>query len=383
MRLEPAFTLITLGYALKIKKAHAQSRGASEKVSTQGVGDTDGVVSPISSGEVHDLDAVGSAKASAGSTQTDIGVLQRQKLQDGNLLVGTSRALDDSGECPPEFGVVTCKYGVDVENGDSCQSACDGHCCVDTDSDSEFDDPCYEFTGTICKDGNSCNGNEACRMAHIDKIIGGCNGNRACTYADVEEIVDSCLGEKACKSFRGETDRIVRSCSGYRACNYADVKEIVESCLGDKACYNFGDDTGYRTGEGEIVNSCLGDKACENVEWIGTITRSCSDEKACRNAGIDAGQLFDLVDCCNMNGGCEGIIAAPSTCGTNNPTSAPTLKPTTNPTTNPSPDPTPNPTPNPTTNPTSNPSPDPSTNPTSNPTKLKATKSKASKKLMN
>ena len=94
--------------------------------------------------------------------------------------------------CPPS-DIVDCDAGFlkDSMMGTTCQTECDGKCCVGTDS---APDACEGFTGKVCKDEKSCFGRDACVGAEIGLVVGGCTGKGSCEIAYIKHgVIRGCI----------------------------------------------------------------------------------------------------------------------------------------------------------------------------------------------
>jgi len=247
----------------------------------------------------------------------DLGVLQ-SKGNGGRPKIKANRALHAATEECEE--TINCENG--YSNGETCADACEGKCCLGYQA-------CDNFTGTVCKDGVSCNGQESCKRATIDYIHQGCNGKISCREALIKKVQNGCRGDFACwgAGYYGNINEIVNSCQGIYACAFAgsgytpytgSIGTIRDSCGGYYACY----DAGYMGNINEIVNSCQGKEACRSAGAgystgydpnqyalyytgsIGPIRDSCSDDYACYKAGYQ-GNITEIMSACNANGACK------------------------------------------------------------------------------
>ena len=271
-----------------------------------------------------------------------------------------------AAECPVDVGYVQCFNGYEVYDngdytGDTCAEACGGECCV-----GDFTNPdtgvttnaCDGFSGRVCKDGNSCIGEQACFRAYIRSVISGCKGDGACFYASydsptyIEKVHSSCNGFRACDGaadYGGFIDYIVDSCQGDYACTYlaneygsvskvrysciednscfaaalfgGTINEIVFSCDGEYSCAyaafgRYYDNVGaYGGGRiGGIEDSCYGFKSCmyaaELGGSIGYITFfSCSGDYSCYALTYNYGTVGNIYDSCQKDSSCLNAAA--------------------------------------------------------------------------
>ena len=192
-------------------------------------------------------------------------------------------------------GYVDCYNGLVSGTTTSCADAClDGtaKCCDGIDA-------CSQFTGKVCKDGNSCMGSKACYQAKIPWVVNSCYGG---TY--------SCLR------------------AGF---NFGTVGNMINSCHGQLSCINLG-----RSGQvGYVRNSCLGEKACFYAGLyggVGDIISSCGAKQACNSLGrvVQTLKTSNMNNCCNTERECgqygTGIDSLPANCAasTASPSSAAT-----------------------------------------------------------
>ena len=277
-------------------------------------------------------------------SDTDIGVLFSEEYEDDTLLFGEERFLKSNSQspvCNPKQ-IVKCDNGYNVDNPtQTCQDACEGDCC----SGELFIErnPCYGFTGSVCKDGISCSGQGACVGANITSVVRSCYGPFACNIAGktnggtgyVGEVIDSCRGEDACVEMaeNGFIKSIVNSCQGRRSCrkaaqygyigsiidscgllscrttaNDGTISSIVKSCNGTYSCRSAAFQGSI---EGGIVRSCNADQACRQAAISGSIaaiTKSCNGEDACRDAAIQ-GSIggVGILKACNAKDACVGL----------------------------------------------------------------------------
>jgi len=245
----------------------------------------------------------------------DLGVLQ-SKGNGGRPKFKANRALHAATEECEE--TINCENG--YSNGETCADACEGKCCLGYQA-------CDNFTGTVCKDGVSCNGQESCKRATIDYIHQGCNGKISCFEALIKKVQNGCRGDFACwgAGYYGNINEIVNSCQGIYACAFAgsgytpytgSIGTIRDSCGGYYACY----DAGYMGNINEIVNSCQGKEACRSAGAgytlytgsIGTIRDSCGGDYACNDAG-HMGNINEIVNSCQGKEACRSAGAGYST----------------------------------------------------------------------
>jgi len=270
----------------------------------------------------------------------DLGVLQskgkgrRPTLQSkGNGLRPTLQSKGKGGRPnfnanrPPIAATEECEETIYCEKGlvfngteyTSCAVACEGECC-------SGEKACDSFTGRVCKDSVSCQGNYSCAYAYIDYIHQGCDEYKSCYGAGsgyegypIEKVQNGCRGESACYAagFEGNINEIVNGCEGFGACAYAaagytdyygyytyrgSIGTIRDSCSGNSTCYK----AGFGGNIGEIVNGCEGFKACAYAAGygsIGTISDSCKDRDACYQAGYD-GNINEIENSCQGDYGC-------------------------------------------------------------------------------
>lgn len=97
-----------------------------------------------------------------------------------------------------DAGFVKCRNGVvEDDPGTTCFESCGKSCCTYYDFlTPEYKDACKGFTGHVCKDGKSCNGDQACEDANIEYVVKSCTGYQACYKAGsntglISEIADS------------------------------------------------------------------------------------------------------------------------------------------------------------------------------------------------
>jgi len=225
----------------------------------------------------------------------DLGVLQ-SKGNGGRPKFKANRALHAATEECEE--TINCEYG--VSNGTSCAVACEGECC-------SGEKACDSFTGRVCKDSVSCQGNYSCAYAYIDYIHQGCDEYMSCYGAGygyyfsnpIKKVQNGCRGEYAC----------------YNAGSYnGNINEIVNSCQGNNACEDAGRGDYYLLYSGSIGtirDSCVADNACYKAGYEGNITEimsACNAEEACKNAGsYSMENPFGIDSCCNEVGECESV----------------------------------------------------------------------------
>eukprot|EP00580_Thalassiosira_gravida_P004928 CAMPEP_0201654266 /NCGR_PEP_ID=MMETSP0493-20130528/45407_1 /ASSEMBLY_ACC=CAM_ASM_000838 /TAXON_ID=420259 /ORGANISM="Thalassiosira gravida, Strain GMp14c1" /LENGTH=516 /DNA_ID=CAMNT_0048130817 /DNA_START=530 /DNA_END=2081 /DNA_ORIENTATION=+ len=323
----------------------------------------------------HDLDV---AVSTSHKGALDIGILNRkQKAPDNGRRLAT--------KCPGDS--IMCENGIVAGGNDTCESACDGSCCVGVYA-------CVEFTGELCMDNVTCMGYDACYKANIDLVVGGCNGFYACAYAaedygssigavsnscrgdssclfvaddfgSIDGIFNSCIGEKSCESAAdrgGKIGALLDSCHGERACyrvafNNGDVMGIYSSCNETEACSRAAE---YGGSIGAITSSCVQSNACERTSscdpnnlqcgsiiteisdscvgpsacyfaaydgvYIGGIRGACNASRACIWAGMSGSDIpSGIENCCNEDNMCLGVTEAtlPAQCEKNAPTVAP------------------------------------------------------------
>jgi len=190
--------------------------------------------------------------------------------------------------CPQDF--VQCIEGYNADDDqETCADACEGECCVGTNA-------CYYFTGSVCKDGVSCSGYNACSYSYIDSVINGCyGGSKACEGADITMVANSCQGPSACD---------------YAGKNSRGIDLIENSCHGDNVCFN----AAYVNGSiGIIQDSCQGYRACDFVAFysgnIGMIQNSCRGDNACDWAASNFGNIGNIVDSCLGEESCLGAAS--------------------------------------------------------------------------
>ena len=184
----------------------------------------------------------------------------------------------------PEDKIVDCVGG--NVGGETCEDACMGECCVGILA-------CDGFTGRVCKDGNSCMGQYACKDAEIGLVVGGCRGDPSfggifgggvCEYASIKKgVIRGCIGYGTCTgagSDGGYVGRIKDGCVGGSACRYMGyyygyVGFVDNSCVGDESCFK----SGYDGRVGFIRNACKGGESCESAGLnglVGFIENSCT-----------------------------------------------------------------------------------------------------------
>ena len=174
--------------------------------------------------------------------------------------------------CPKE-DIVECDIGMLASNSSmTCAEACEEKCCVGTTGSP---DACEGFTGHVCKDNYSCNGEYACTDADIDLVVGGCRGERACENANITKgVIRGCIGPNSCEGAGGY--------EGY-------VGRIKDGCVGVQACDGLGADNGY---VGYVDNACVGQYACGQLTGVndgrvGHIKNACKGYEPCSGAGED------------------------------------------------------------------------------------------------
>ena len=164
----------------------------------------------------------------------------------------------------------------------TCAEACDGECCVGTTGSP---DACEGFTGRVCKDNYSCNGESACTDADIDLVVGGCRGDYACYIANITKgVIRGCIGLGSCFQAgygEGYVGQIKDGCVGEVACEFlginGNVGHVDNACVGQYACYSVGENGGN---VGHIKNACKGYAACGGAGrggdgYVGFIESSC------------------------------------------------------------------------------------------------------------
>ena len=234
-------------------------------------------------------------------TNNDINVIDTGILQVGTANMATSECLDEDDFIECEGG-----YVKGSDNSVSCESACDGKCCVGVyEYEGETYQACDGFTGKVCKDSISCVGIYSCYYATVDSVANGCYGDFACDGAaafggSIGNITSSCHGKSACKlaaSFGGSIEGIKESClDGEDSCANAaagyinddfesdggSIGMIESSCIGDSSCYKL---AYYDGNVGDVSMSCEGENACGYAAMrggiIGGIEESCLDDSSC------------------------------------------------------------------------------------------------------
>ena len=150
------------------------------------------------------------------TVEAETGILPRMR---GAL---SSRRLQDES-CVEGF--VDCVAGKVDGTSTECATACGDACC-------EGEHACEGFTGSVCKDGVSCSGRDACYEANILSVVGSCCYISACVYAggsgsategSIGNMKDSCIGYKACNraAYEGRLGDLLDSCDDYFACDSA------------------------------------------------------------------------------------------------------------------------------------------------------------------
>lgn len=254
--------------------------------------------------------------------------------------------------CPPDgedaADWVDCVAGVVRDTAQTCESACNGKCCVG---------------GT----GNTtCNGARACI-----KKDGSCNGLNACYLLAVnsagQPIVSgpSCVGASACDGLGGDDDPpdyITGSCNGYQACyHFATVGtfgNLLASCNGITACK----EVCYNSDcvpAGSLNGACNADSVCAQGTIIFAFVCTDRDTSTPSDCFLEplASTPLSSDGICDGSGQC---INVPSAAPSEVPSDAPSLssKPSDVPSSDPS-----------TSNaPSNKPSSEPSSEPSSDPT---------------
>lgn len=269
----------------------------------------------------------------------DVGILSRSfDSEQGITTTSTVDAQQQllTSDCPIE-DTINCLNGI-VNTTHTCEEACNGHCCIDEDSDA-----CHKFTGKVCKDDVSCIGYAACAGATINAVVRGCNGYKACYYvAGAEDdagtigtINNSCFGNQACYSLGyegGTVWSIISSCNGTNSCYYmaaygGAVGSVSDSCFGNSACAWTSACQYLECGSNidEILDSCEGRESCYGAAYESGniyygILDACNAFSACFYAGRDGytnGAIPSGVrDCCNSANACINVTEAtlPDTC---------------------------------------------------------------------
>ena len=197
--------------------------------------------------------------------------------------------------CPKE-DVVDCDSGILASNSSvTCADACEGECCVGTTGSP---DACEGFTGRVCKDNYSCNGEYACTDADIDLVVGGCSNAYACQGADIKKgVLRGCIDTFSCYKTGGYRD-------GFGPGGY--VGFIKDGCVGNLACRYLGGLEGY---VGFVDNGCVGEDSCERAGIglknaprrggrVGFIRNACKGERVCQGAGSDDGFVGFIENSC-------------------------------------------------------------------------------------
>ena len=240
-----------------------------------------------------DASAIESSPHNNGTTNGDVGILER------------SRLLAKTARCKRK-DTVDCVGGVNRDNiTQTCAEACQdeygvGGCCVGANA-------CDGFTGLVCRDADtstgfigSCSGKDACRNAKIGSVFQSCaDGYDACKDAGyIASMRGSCLGPRACTgaaSNQGYISLFEASCHGPAVCqnaaaNGGSVGEVENSCFGQQSCYNLAADQGV---VGTVVDSC------SLITPFVTPTQTCKN--AARNGVITLGILSSCVSYINMS----------------------------------------------------------------------------------
>eukprot|EP00581_Thalassiosira_minuscula_P031283 CAMPEP_0183763434 /NCGR_PEP_ID=MMETSP0739-20130205/9697_1 /TAXON_ID=385413 /ORGANISM="Thalassiosira miniscula, Strain CCMP1093" /LENGTH=513 /DNA_ID=CAMNT_0026001853 /DNA_START=121 /DNA_END=1662 /DNA_ORIENTATION=+ len=290
---------------------------------------------------------------------TDVSVSPRTEdaLSGERFLEGDMRCEAGFVECDDGMAVIDGKKSTDI----TCETACDGKCCVGGSWGGSYSESCQHFTGAVCMDRKSCNGYLACHNAKISYVTNSCRGEYACHHSQISSAVDSCFETMSCTMFggyRGAVGKVVNSCHGERACHWAVTGEwgdgggissvgdildscqgnnacremavnggtignVVESCIGSESCRGMADrqpSLGSNGIVGNIINSCSGTQSCQNfgreggVVCFGDITNSCNGDENCRNAFNNADVTGPLTDCCNDSNGCADVTSQPPQC---------------------------------------------------------------------
>jgi hypothetical protein len=260
-----------------------------------------------------------SAVTQQNSATADPGILENPAATSagGTDVIASSSEITIAATCD-EY--VICKDGYDISDvtgNTKCFDTCDEDCCT-YDNAGTLEDACSLFTGKVCKDGYSCNGDNACALAIIPSVVNSCSGDFACFLAGADggsigNVNDSCNGKSACYNLayhNGKVGNVLNSCIGYRACRKAArtgglIGSITDSCKeGSQACNELG--FGYGN-VGNILNACKGDYACEHGAYhggsIGSITRSCFGERACDSLG-ESGDIGNINLSCTSTYSC-------------------------------------------------------------------------------
>jgi len=160
----------------------------------------------------------------------------------------TNKALDPAPnmQCT-EFN--ECDYGYVKGTNVSCEVGCEDdngikRCCAGSYS-------CWLFTGKVCKDGYSCNGDFACFETKIDEVVHGCNGDSACDYAGINGVSFLLTPLSLQLLSQGLSNNIFPLQS---------IGKVDHGCNGPAACMHAGEDSGKI--EAIEKSSCVGDQAC-------------------------------------------------------------------------------------------------------------------------
>ena len=222
--------------------------------------------------------------------------------------IGILTANMATSECLDKDDFIECEGGFvkDSDNSVSCESACDGKCCVGVyEYDGETYQACDGFTGKVCKDSISCVGIYSCYYATVDSVANGCYGDFACDQV---------------AAFGGSIGNITSSCHGRSACSLAasyggSIEGIKESCLdGEDSCANaaagyINDDFESDGGSiGMIESSCIGDSSCYKLAYydgnVGDVSMSCEGENACGYAAMRGGIIGGIEESCLDDSSC-------------------------------------------------------------------------------
>ena len=168
----------------------------------------------------------------------------------------------------------------------TCAEACEEKCCVGTTGSP---DACKGFTGHVCKDNYSCNGEYACMDADIDLVVGGCRGDYACEGAVITKgVIRGCVGPAACL----QAGTVEYGEPG------APVGQIKDGCVGVDVCKFLGAFNGY---VGYVDNGCVGKRAClstGNDGRVGYIKNACKGYEACSGAGKTSYLIGFIANSC-------------------------------------------------------------------------------------
>ena len=153
---------------------------------------------------------------------------------------------------------------------------------------STIEDPCFGFTGKLCKDANEppCSGVAACVNANIDYlVVRGCrdgpNSNSlgaSCLRANIGTVYQGCNEAYACLGANIPGENIINCCNTQEGC--LDITSLPDECNKctesvtciDGVARNFADGTMQTCEEACNGECCVGFSPCDR--FTGTLCKA-------------------------------------------------------------------------------------------------------------